>query len=186
VTYKGHTLLDTALLPLPWFAYYVSSPEYFIYFAGGSLLGATLPDIDEPESYIGRRTRGVSDMIKAVLGHRGATHYLIVPLVIFIAAFLFPMEPMLKHIFFGVAFGWLAHIIGDGLTVSGVRNGYFPLKKHYATLPKALRFKTGSIVEYGVIALLIALNAYIYAEIITINELPSISDITSLLKGYMR
>lgn len=186
MTYKGHTLLDTTLLPLPWFAYYSSSPEFFIYFAGGSLLGAALPDIDEPQSFIGRRSRGISDIIKAVLGHRGATHYIIVPLVIFIASFLLPLEPILKHIIFGIAFGWLAHIVGDGLTVSGVRNGYFPLKKHYATLPRALRFKTDSIVEYGVIALLIAINAYIYTELIPLKEFPSFYEITSLLKGYIK
>ncbi|PFR46284.1 hypothetical protein COK29_31030, partial [Bacillus cereus] len=40
-------------------------------------LGALLPDIDEPNSFIGQRTRGVSDLIHAVFDHRGMTHSLI-------------------------------------------------------------------------------------------------------------
>ena len=36
--------------------------------------GALLPDIDEQHSWIGRRTRGVSDLMNTVFGHRGITH----------------------------------------------------------------------------------------------------------------
>lgn len=185
MTHKGHTLVDTALLPLPWFLYYAHVPEYFIYFAGASIIGAALPDIDEPQSYIGHKTRGLSDIIKATLGHRGATHYLIVPVIIFAIALMLPVEPVMKHIALGVAFGWLAHIVGDGLTVSGVRRGYYPLKKDYATLPAVLRFKTNSIVEYAVIALLMALNAYIYTKMIPVKDFPSFYEITSIVKGSM-
>lgn len=38
--------------------------------------GALLPDIDEQHSWIGRRTRGVSDLMNMVFGHRRITHSL--------------------------------------------------------------------------------------------------------------
>lgn len=41
---------------------------------GGVVIGALLPDIDEPQSFIGKKTRGVSDVTKGVFGHRGFTH----------------------------------------------------------------------------------------------------------------
>ncbi|MBJ8096487.1 metal-dependent hydrolase, partial [Bacillus cereus] len=39
--------------------------------------GALLPDIDEQQSWIGRKTRGVSDLLNPVIGHRGITQSLL-------------------------------------------------------------------------------------------------------------
>lgn len=39
-------------------------------------IGSLIPDIDEPNSYAGRRNRGTSHLIKALFGHRGITHTL--------------------------------------------------------------------------------------------------------------
>lgn len=44
------------------------------YYYGGVLLGSVLPDIDHKNSYIGKRSLGLSHLISK-LGHRGATHY---------------------------------------------------------------------------------------------------------------
>src|SRR3954452_12144893 len=39
-----------------------------------AVLGALLPDIDHPQSWVGRRTRPVSTALAAALGHPGITH----------------------------------------------------------------------------------------------------------------
>ena len=39
-----------------------------------AVIGALLPDVDHPRSWVGRRTRPLSTVIAATLGHRGITH----------------------------------------------------------------------------------------------------------------
>src|SRR4051812_14632718 len=39
-----------------------------------AVFGALLPDIDHPQSWVGRRIRPVSTALAAALGHRGITH----------------------------------------------------------------------------------------------------------------
>lgn len=115
----------------------------------GVALGSLLPDIDEPESYIGQRTLFISDGIKKLFGHRGASHFLIVPFLILTVAIF--SKGFLSLLLFGVAFGYFFHIVGDMLTLSGIKNVLFPFgdKRHfYALLPKKLRFKTNSKKEH--------------------------------------
>lgn len=50
--------------------------ESLIIFYAGITLGALLPDIDEPNSIIGQKTLGVSNIFKAIFKHRGFTHSL--------------------------------------------------------------------------------------------------------------
>jgi len=129
---------------------YTIDKELLQFIIPSILLGTAFPDIDEPESWIGRRTRGISDLIKIIFGHRGITHTLIFILVftlILIAINIFYGE---KHFFlsiFGFAFGMLGHIIGDAHTKSGIMLFYPFSKKRYYVLPKFLRFKTGGIKE---------------------------------------
>lgn len=51
-------------------------------------LGAVFPDIDEPHSWIGCRTRGISDFLNKVFGHRGITHSLLGILIVFLTIVL--------------------------------------------------------------------------------------------------
>lgn len=115
----------------------------------GVVLGSLLPDIDEPESYIGKRTLFLSDGIEKLFGHRGASHFLIVPfLLLTIAIFT---KGFLSLVLFGLAFGYFFHIIGDMLTLSGIQNVFFPFgnkRRFYALLPQTLRFKTNSNKEH--------------------------------------
>lgn len=104
----------------------------------GVAIGSLLPDIDEPNSYVGRRTKGVSHMTKAIFGHRGFTHTLLATLLVFIP-FILLMYPHLlgdgfEHymaqstklttfflpLFYGIGIGYLFHILGDMLSISGV------------------------------------------------------------------
>ena len=43
----------------------------------GAIIGSLLPDIDHPQSFLGRRLRWVSKLINHLWGHRSMTHSLI-------------------------------------------------------------------------------------------------------------
>ncbi|ARJ64976.1 hypothetical protein WV31_04490 [Magnetospirillum sp. ME-1] len=88
--------------------------------AAAAALGALLPDIDHPSSWIGRRLWPVSKPLSMVLGHRGLTHSLLA--VIGGLAVLMLMEPArgLVRLAEPLALGYLSHLAADALTPSGV------------------------------------------------------------------
>lgn len=114
---------------------------------GLALLGALLPDIDHPKSWLGRRLRPVSSGIAAVLGHRGVTHSAVAVAACSWAllrggAPRWMVEPL--------AVGYLSHLAADLLTPGGLRLAW-PLRRTWA-LPLC---KTGSAFEPLVVALVL-------------------------------
>lgn len=66
-------------------------------------LGSLLPDIDEPNSVLGKKTLGISNLLKAIFGHRGFTHslsfiVLIGALTLFLGFFLSEFSLSVKSI----------------------------------------------------------------------------------------
>jgi len=119
----------------------------------GTFIGAILPDIDEPNSYIGRKFIFFSEVLKlSGIKHRTYTHSIFFP---FVVAFLGLFHP----IFYFIAFGAFMHIIEDFLTNSGVPLFYPFIKEKFG-----LRFfNTGSIFEYlFVLGSIIAFVLYSY------------------------
>jgi len=104
----------------------------------GTFIGAILPDIDEPNSYIGRKFIFFSEVLKlSGMRHRTYTHSLLFP-------FLIALFGIFHPIFYFIAFGAFMHIIEDFLTNSGVPLFYPFIKERFG-----LRlFNTGSIFEY--------------------------------------
>jgi inner membrane protein len=83
--------------------------------------------------------------------HRGATHYIIVPLGIILFSFLFDY----KNIIFWFGIGYLTHWFADSLTVSGVPlTPWDKSKIHFF----GGRLKTGEITEYIISFTLLALS----------------------------
>lgn len=80
-----------------------------------TLLGATLPDIDHKNSFIGKRLRFISGPISFLFGHRGLTHSL-VPVV----ATLIYYGQSAPYWIVWLGFGYIMHLIGDYLTDSGI------------------------------------------------------------------
>jgi len=156
MTHKTHVVFSTNafLLPALGYVYFTNKPldmDIFNPLMAGVVLGSLLPDIDEPQSYIGKRTMIVSNILKMVFGHRGATHYLIVPLSILIGSIiLYQFNTLYGYLVAGVAYGYLFHLFGDMLTISGIRKFFFPFgsSKSYGLLPKKFRFYTNSIKEH--------------------------------------
>lgn len=80
------------------------------------LAGALLPDIDHPQSWLGRRLPFLSRPIAAIFGHRGITHSL---LAVALGVWLLGSESGGVWIS-ALAVGYLSHLAADGLTPQGV------------------------------------------------------------------
>ena len=111
-------------------------------------LGGLLPDIDHPKSWVGRRVRPVSDLLAALLGHRGVTHSL---LAVLACGWLLKRGEVPAEYAGPLVIGYLSHLGADLLTPGGLRLGW-PLKGTWA-LPLV---RTGSAFEPLVVAALIA------------------------------
>lgn len=109
-------------------------------YVAGIILGSLLPDIDEPNSYLGRRSLGVSSYINKKFGHRGLTHSLAAWVVFTVYCYIAP-----NSFTVGLFLGYLFHIIGDFFSVSSV-----PLLApfhEYRPKNMLISYKTGSYAE---------------------------------------
>ena len=77
-----------------------------------TLLGSVLPDIDTPESMIGRH-------VYIPIEHRTLTHAIWIPLILFGLAVLW-WGSFSGFVAFGLSLGWFSHIAVDGLSTGGV------------------------------------------------------------------
>jgi inner membrane protein len=105
----------------------------------GVAIGSLLPDIDHPQSFIGRRSFGLATLINKWFGHRGATHTLLSSLLIGgVSFFILPANWAV-----GLSLGYISHILGDFFSKSGV-----PLLKPFKDKKYKLPlYKTGSLSE---------------------------------------
>lgn len=101
----------------------------------GTIIGSLLPDIDHPESKMGRHIPIVPHMMYLVAGHRGITHSLIFVIILLTLGFFWMP-------FFGLAIGSVIHIVGDMLTPSGVPF-FWPKKQRY----RIAKIRTGSVFD---------------------------------------
>lgn len=93
----------------------ITNVEPTLGFLSGVVIGSLMPDLDEPKSYLGRRSLGISFILNKMFGHRGFTHSLSASFLLFILYFIFSNDFVL-----GMSFGYLFHIIGDFFSKSGV------------------------------------------------------------------
>ena len=168
MTAKGHVLLASAFgyIPLDSLSDLYSPLDLTLAFSF-LIFGSLLPDIDEPKSYIGQRSFYISHFFKLMgLQHRTMTHWLITPVLIAIFAYLID-DRFFSLIFFSLAFGMLAHDIGDLLTKGGIKGFFFPFFKNtkIGLLPYAIRFQTFSTTEMFFNSLLIGVNLYLYSSL---------------------
>jgi inner membrane protein len=89
--------------------------------------GALLPDLDHPKSWVGRRTRPLSTLLAAVLGHRGLTHS---ALAVFALAALLAHAGSRRGVVWPVVVGYMSHLAADLLTARGLRLAW-PLRRHW-------------------------------------------------------
>jgi inner membrane protein len=111
---------------------------------GFAAIGALLPDIDHPSSWVGRRLRIISRPLAALIGHRGVTHSLIAALgcVVFLR-----WEGLRRAVTDPLIVGYLSHLAADLLTTSGLRLTWPSPKRQAIGL-----CRTGSIAETVIVA----------------------------------
>ncbi|MEI4802947.1 metal-dependent hydrolase [Bacillus sp. FJAT-51639] len=118
---------------------FISGYPFSFGYVTGILLGSLLPDIDEPNSYIGRRSLGIAKVVKKKFGHRGLTHSFVAWIIVSLLYFLFSYSFLL-----GLSMGYLFHLIGDYFTNQGVRL-FIPFDDKRYKAP--ITFKVGSSIE---------------------------------------
>ncbi|WP_275112892.1 metal-dependent hydrolase [Rhodopila globiformis] len=139
---KSHVIIGVAT----WFAAapMLNLPPTDSMYLGLAVVGSLLPDVDHPQSWVGRRTRPVSTALAATLGHRGVTHS---------ALALFGLMALLLHMgnrqgaVSALAVGYLSHMAADMLTPRGLRLAW-PLRKTWG-IPLC---RTGSPAETLIVA----------------------------------
>lgn len=177
MTARGHMLLSIPIaiaidkvLHVNFFGNYNDMIFNMIFFTS-VIVGSLLPDIDEPESYIGRRFP-IFSYAFSIFGaltptkfieHRGFTHMLFVPLIIIYFSYVND-DLMIKALLYGLSIGIFAHDCGDMLTKGGIRGFFFPLfpRTRIGLLPVGLRFITDSITE-DIVKLLIIVLIILYS-----------------------
>lgn len=134
-------------------------------------LGALLPDIDEQHSWIGRRTRGVSDLMNTVFGHRGITHSLFgLVLVLIPILFAVGMTPLSFTNGMCILAGYFLHLVEDSFSKKGIKwllpisnkkfqSGFYVIYYSYNGLAEKLILIISTLViiyelaSYGIISL---------------------------------
>lgn len=110
--------------------------------------GSLLPDIDHPQSWVGRRSRPLSTAVSSMLGHRGITHSAIAVIAL---VFLLLYGGYSRATSSALAVG-LSHLATDMLTPRGLRLAW-PFRKTWS-LPLC---RTGSPAEPTIVVGLCAL-----------------------------
>jgi inner membrane protein len=108
-----------------------------------AVAGSLLPDIDHPNSWVGRRSRPISTAIAASFGHRGVTHSAVA--VVSLVALLLHAGYR-QGMVSALAVGYLSHLAADMLTPRGLRLAW-PLRRSWG-LPLC---RTGSPMEATIV-----------------------------------
>lgn len=151
-----HISSSISLATIPFFLqpHLITSIEYVPYFLGGVAIGSLFPDIDEPNSSIGRKTLLLSWFLKRIFGHRGITHRFIFFLVPLLLTIIFENEINNKFAFvfmISFCFGMFFHHIGDMLSggdyfKGGIKDYFAPFitnDKYFTPFPKIFRCAVG-------------------------------------------
>lgn len=113
------------------------------------LFFSLLPDIDHSKSYISRKFPIISAPIHFFFKHRGFFHSIFPAIILFILFEYFNYP----SIAFGILIGYLAHLIGDGLTKAGVN-----FLNPFSTLVLQGPIETGSLTEFIIFIILVAID----------------------------
>lgn len=142
--YKSHVVVTYAVvLPL-----LVSTNSLTIGNVIALGIGSILPDIDHPKSFIGNRTRGISDGMRMVFGHRGLLHSIVGVIFFQLAVqfILLSFQQPLEWAYWCTA-GYIAHLVEDSFSKTGV-SWFQPFyNKRIQSGFKLIYYKTGKISE---------------------------------------
>jgi len=116
-------------------------------------IGSKIPDIDTPNSNIGKKIRPISNLINVIFKHRGFFHSLIFIIIVGIILFLTKIPQPLT---IALLLGYLSHLLLD----------LFSDKKHGIFWPFQIKFKgpikTASISESVLFVALIIVSLILF------------------------
>ncbi|ADO76965.1 metal-dependent hydrolase [Halanaerobium praevalens] len=162
MNYKTHVL--SGLLVGGIFLLKEADPQ--IYLLPASAVGALIPDIDEPQSYAGRKIKVVSKMIKSVFGHRGITHsFLGMGIISLLIYFLLDYFNLSFKILTMFNLGYLSHLLTDLITKAGV-----PLLYPYKKKIRIPLIRTGGKLEFVFRTIVSAALLFIAIEYLDITH----------------
>jgi inner membrane protein len=101
-----------------WAAPHLGLPSLDPLAFGMATVGALLPDIDHPSSWIGRRLWVISRPLSAMIGHRGVTHSAVAVLV---CLMFLRWRGFHRATIDPLVVGYLSHLAADLLTARGLR-----------------------------------------------------------------
>src|SRR3989344_7775312 len=113
-------------------------PNMPIIFLTLTTLFSALPDIDHPKSNYGRMFPVISWPISLIFKHRGFFHSIFPPTI----GFLILNYYNFTFIAWAILIGYLAHLIGDAITIEGI-NFLHPFSTFHIKGP----LRTGAILE---------------------------------------
>ena len=142
-------------------------------------LAGLVPDVDQPQSALGMLFFPVSHYINSKYGHRTVTHCL--KFLVVASLITLPLCLIDFLYWLAVPVGIFAHLMSDGMTVSGVPLLY-PNTTPFYFLPESLLIKTGSIHEIAFFAVFMIL-ALLFAGIGYIGG--SVSLIAKLMPSFL-
>lgn len=168
-------------------------PPVMLLTMGAGMFGSLLPDIDHPQSSLGRQLPIVSDGVSLVMGHRGGMHSTVAAFLAGAAAALgmrfihlspryLPSDYILVVAF---VFGYLSHLALDALTPSGVPF-LWPFNEQRFALPLT---HTGSLIETCLVfPFLLLVFAFLALRIlpVTNNLFSNVSFISVFWKAAMK
>lgn len=162
MNYKTH-LATTFAVSLPYMA---SNDALTVGSLSLLAVGAVFPDIDEPNSYIGRRLSGVSHSFKSIFGHRGLTHSIVGLLLMGAVAYaLAEAFGFSENLAFWFCLGYFAHLVEDSFSKKGI-SWLQPLsKKRFQSGFNLIYYSTGSIVEQLIFILSILAILYHFSPL---------------------
>ena len=127
---------------------------------GAVILGSLLPDVDSPNSSLGRWLPFVSIPLERRWGHRTITHCLLAVGVLGVASG--PLVFYRTTMFAALLIGYLSHLLADCATKSGVP--LFHPHPAQCVLPGNSRYRvtTGSLAEQGLLLVLLVLLGLVF------------------------
>lgn len=98
-----------------------------------SLVSSLMPDIDNPNSYMGHKNKVVSNTLNMTVGHRGVTHTPLAMIVVSSIVYLILSKVVPNYAIYyaiGSLIGYGSHLLLDMLTPKGIML-FYPLSKKY-------------------------------------------------------
>jgi len=131
------------------------SPELL----GMAVLGSLAPDLDEPQSLLGKKLAVIAHPLKLLFGHRGFTHSLAALGLVAVALFGLFSAGYGPRPSYGLAFvlGYAGHLAADWMTSSGAPL-LWPNPTRYAS---PLPVRTGGAAEHLLAVLIVAAGAWL-------------------------